>query len=135
MRQHLGTQVQFLAQPSGLRIQCCCSCGLGLSCSSDLIPDPGTPYAVGWPKTLQKTTTKKIFFVLLWPHLQHMEVPRLGVESELWLLAYTTATATPDPSHIWDLHHGSQQRWNLNPLSEARDRTCILMDASQICFR
>ena len=23
----------------------------------------------------------------------------------------------------------------LNPLSEARDRTCILMDASQVCFR
>ena len=22
----------------------------------------------------------------------------------------------------------------LNPLSEARDRTCVLMDASQICF-
>ena len=29
-----------------------------------------------------------------------MEVPRLGVESELQLLAYTTGTATRDPSHI-----------------------------------
>ena len=29
-----------------------------------------------------------------------MEVLRLGVESELQLLAYTTATATPDPSHV-----------------------------------
>ena len=28
------------------------------------------------------------------PHLQHMEVPRLGVKSELQLLAYSTATAT-----------------------------------------
>ena len=28
---------------------------------------------------------------------QHMEVPRLKVELELQLLAYTTATATPDP--------------------------------------
>ena len=27
----------------------------------------------------------------------HMEVPRLGVESKLELLAYTTATARPDP--------------------------------------
>ena len=27
-------------------------------------------------------------------HTGHMEVPRLGVESELKLLAYTTATAT-----------------------------------------
>ena len=30
-------------------------------------------------------------------HRQHMEVPRLGVESELQLPAYATATATPDP--------------------------------------
>ena len=28
------------------------------------------------------------------------EVPKLGVESELQLSAYTTATATPDLSHI-----------------------------------
>ena len=31
------------------------------------------------------------------PHLQRMEVPRLGVEWELQLPACTTATATPDP--------------------------------------
>ena len=29
-----------------------------------------------------------------------MEVPRLGVESELQRLAYTTATAMPDPNRI-----------------------------------
>ena len=28
--------------------------------------------------------------------LWHVEVPRLGVELDLQLLAYTTATATPD---------------------------------------
>ena len=33
------------------------------------------------------------FFSFLGPHPQHMEVPRLGVESELQLPAYTTATA------------------------------------------
>ena len=33
-----------------------------------------------------------------------MEVPRLGIKLELQLLAYTTATATPDPSHIYKLH-------------------------------
>ena len=38
------------------------------------------------------------FFVFLGAHLRHTEVPSLGVESELQLLAYTTATATPDPS-------------------------------------
>ena len=30
---------------SGLRVGCCCSCGIGLSCGSDLIPGPGTSYA------------------------------------------------------------------------------------------
>ena len=38
---------------------------------------------------------KKMFF--LGPHLQHMEVPRLEVELELYLLAYATATAMRDP--------------------------------------
>ena len=48
-----------------------------------------------------------------------MEVPRLGVESELPPLAYITATAMRDPSHICDLHHSSRQRQTRNPLSEA----------------
>ena len=56
-----------------------------------------------------------------------MEDPRLGVESELQLLAYTTATAMPDPSRVCNLHHSSQQRRILNQLSEARDRTHNLM--------
>ena len=64
-----------------------------------------------------------------------MEVPRLGVELELQLLAYTTATATLDLSHACDLHHSSRQWQILNPLSEIRDRTCVLMDRSQIHFR
>ena len=61
-----------------------------------------------------------------------MEVPQLGVKlEELQLPAYATATATPDPSHICDLCHSSQQRQILNPLSEARDQSHILMNASQ----
>ena len=52
-----------------------------------------------------------------------MEVPRLGVEVELQLLAYTTVTVTPDPSLVCNLYHSSQQRWILNPLREARDWT------------
>ena len=31
-----------------------------------------------------------------------------------------------------DLHHRSRQCWILNPLSEARDRTWVLMDASRV---
>ena len=40
-------------------------------------------------------------------HLQHMEVPRLGVELELQLLAYTTAMG--NPSHTCDLRDSSWQ--------------------------
>ena len=39
-----------------------------------------------------------------------------------------------NPSHICDLHHSSWQRQTLNPLSEARDRSCNLMVTSQIHF-
>ena len=73
------------------------------------------------------------FLVLLGPHLQHMEVPRLGVNSEPQLPAYTTATATPDLSHVCNPHHSSRQCPILNPLSEAKDRTRVLMDTSRVC--
>ena len=46
--------------------------------------------------------------------------------------AYVIAIATQDPSRICNLHHSSQQHWILNPLNEARDQTCILMDTSRI---
>ena len=59
-------------------------------------------------------------FCFLGPHLWHTEVPRLGVESQLQLLAYTTAIATPDPSLVFNLHQGSQQRQIPNPLRKAR---------------
>ena len=61
-----------------------------------------------------------------------MEVPRLGVESELQLPAY--ATATPDLSHVCDLHYSSWQRQILNPLSEARDQTLVLMLTNQVHY-
>ena len=75
-----------------------------------------------------------LFFVFcsLGPRLRHMEVPRLGVESELQPVAYATATATRDLSHVCDLHHSSQQRRILNPLSDVRDRTRVLMDPSWV---
>ena len=59
-----------------------------------------------------------------------MEVCRLGVKLGLHLPAY--ATATPDLSHICDLHHSSQQGQILNPLSGARDQTCLLMDTGWV---
>ena len=61
-----------------------------------------------------------------------MEVPRLGVDLELQLLAYAMATATLNPSCVCDLHHSSWQCQILNPLRKAKDRTCNFMVPSQI---
>ena len=74
------------------------------------------------------------FFCFLGLQTRHMEVPRLGVELELELPVYTTATAMQDPSCVCNLHCSSRQRWIPDAMSKARDRTCILVDASQICF-
>ena len=52
-----------------------------------------------------------------------MDIPRLGVKSELRLLAYTTAATTPDPSRVCHLHHSSWQHQIFNPLGKARDQT------------
>ena len=64
-----------------------------------------------------------LFVCFLGPHLQHVKVPRLGVESEPQLLAYATATAKQDPSHVCDLPCSSGQCWIPDPLRKARDQT------------
>ena len=58
-------------------------------------------------------------FDILGPYPGHMEVPRLGVESELQLPAYTTA-------------HSNAR--SFNTLSKAMDRICILMDTWWVCY-
>ena len=74
------------------------------------------------------------FFCFLVPNPWLVEVPRLGVKLELQLPACATAIATRDLSQVCDLHHSSQQCRILNPLSEARLRTRLLMDTGQIRF-
>ena len=71
-----------------------------------------------------------LFLFSFYGHTGGTQVPGLEVESVLQLLA--TATATQDPSHICDLHCSSRQQWVLNPLSEARNQTCVLMDISPV---
>ena len=78
--------------------------------------------------SLEGKGIQTFFFFFLGPYLQHMEVPRLGVKSELHQPAYTTGTEIPGSSHICNLHHGSRQCRILNPLNKTRDRTCILTD-------
>ena len=63
-----------------------------------------------------------------------MEIPILGVKLEPQLLAYATATAMPDLSFLCDLYHSSRQRQILNPLSEVRDLTYVLMDISWLPY-
>ena len=58
-----------------------------------------------------------LFIFSLGLYLWHMEVPGIGVKSELKLLAYTTATAVPNLSHVFDLYHSLWQCQILNPLS------------------
>ena len=59
-----------------------------------------------------------------------MELPRLGVESELQVQAYATAiaiaTATWDPSCVCNLYHSSWQCWILNPLGRAREQESLV---------
>ena len=74
-----------------------------------------------------------LFFFFLGPHLQHMELPRLGVDLDLQLPPYTTATARPDLNRTCNLCWSLQQCQILNPLSEAMVWTHILMDTSQVC--
>ena len=62
-----------------------------------------------------------------------MEVPRLGVKSELQLLAFATATARSDPSQDCVGHtEACGKARSFNPLSKARDQIHILMDTSQV---
>ena len=75
--------------------------------------------------------------------LSHQETPRKGipaaygsswegVELELQLPVYITATAMPDPCCICKSCSSLQQSWILNPLNEARNQTHILMETGRI---
>ena len=81
---------------------------------------------VHYNQTIYIGNLSAIFFRHLWD----MEVPRLGVEVKLGLLAYATGTANWDLSRFCNLHHSSRQCRILNPLSKVRNQTHILMDPS-----
>ena len=102
-------------------------CLLQLSC-----PYPVTVHWV-YGDQVKKFSALLVFWVFCFRVTpQHVEVPRLGVKSELYLAAYTPATAMPDPSHVCNLHHSSWQRQILNPMSKAKDRAFILMDTGRV---
>ena len=116
-----------------------CNCGLreemdpaiktsGITSWEGMPSTPNTESAPGWKlkeiwkrwhvRSLSSLTGFFAFYCIylfLGPHPQHIEVPRLGVQSEPQLPAYTTAIATRDPSFVFDLHHSLWQRRILNP--------------------
>ena len=93
-----------------------------------------------WGKCIQ-IANGRIFFYLFIVFSKAATVVHGGSqatdESELKLPSYTTATATPDLSHVCHLQlmatlDPEPDPW---PICEARDGTCVLMDTSQIHFR
>ena len=94
------------------------------------LPSGGPAVALPGSQAASKEQELLFSFSFLQPHLWHVEVPRLGVELELQLPAYTAATATQDQSRVCHLCHSLQQHLILNPLSGARDQTRILIDSS-----
>ena len=73
-----------------------------------------------------------MYVCLLGPHLQHMEVPRLGVKSELQLPAYTTAIAMQDLSASETYTAAHSNTGPFNPLHDAKDPIHIFMDTDQV---
>ena len=125
---------------SSLGKRCCLSTGLWNSQRSQHREDSPAERRAE-PGNYREAERKSFFFFFsgvggcfLGLHLQHMEVPRLGVKLEPHLPACITASAMQDPSHIWDLYHSSWQCWILNPLSHDRDLTGILMGTGQFCY-
>ena len=75
------------------------------------------------------------FFFFLGLHLWHMDGGSQARDQiRASVASLITATAMPDPSHVFNLYHSLWQCQILNPLSKARDQTCILMDTSQVHF-
>ena len=93
-----------------------------------------SPKHASWLATRRAESEKEDFkSILFFLFFLFMAIPVTnGSAQARGQIQRPTATATPDLSHICDLHHSSRQRRMLNPLSEARDRTCNLMDLTWI---
>ena len=96
-------------------------------------PPPLLRRPFSWPEPFSLPSASltqpalSFFFCFLGLHPQHIEVPRLGIELE-------PMPQPQQPSHICDLHLSSWQHQILNPLREAGDRTCVLMDNSRVYY-
>ena len=91
--------------------------------------EEGTEYQVAGSAKASEKQVIHLFYLFLFyfcifvfsgPHPWHMEVPRLGVQSELQRPVYATATAMWDPSLVYNPHHSSQHCQIFNPPSEIK---------------
>ena len=74
-----------------------------------------------------------LFFVFVFVCFFRVEpVAHGGSRARGQIRDVATTTARPDPSLVCDLHHSSRPCRILNPLSEARDRTWVLVDTSRV---
>ena len=80
--------------------------------------------------------SSKSFFFFFFGLLRAAPAAHASSQPRGWIGAASagTATATGNLSCICKLHHSLRQLQILNLLSKAKDRTCILKDASQIHF-
>ena len=103
----------------------CCGCRESLLLKAD-----GCVQVTKTPQVAREATLLFIYiliFFFLWLHQLHMEVPGLGVKSELQLPAYTTTFARQQQIQATAQHCLWQCQIH-NPLSEIRNRTSILTD-------
>ena len=84
------------------------------------------------PPSQGLSVSLSLFF--LWPHLRHVEIPRLGGP-----IGAAAAGLHHSHSHAGsqlhpDRHHSSQQRQILNPQNKARHRTRVLTDTNRVHY-
>ena len=119
-----------------------CVC-VPMACGSSQARDQACTTAVTQASTVTRPdlypivpqgNSSKTFFLKVASAAYGSSQARVGVESELQLPAYATATSMPDLSRVCDLHCSSRQRRILNPPMGARGQTRILMDKGWVPF-
>ena len=101
---------------------------------------PPSPRRQTTPHRTKQQLRKDVLFLRNFSFYSHscgiwqFPVPGLEVQRELQLPAYSTATATQEPSRICDLHHSLWQCQILKPLSEARDPTTFSRTLCQVLY-
>ena len=92
-----GTREVNCATVPGCVALCATEAGQWKNCGlkdSEKRSPPEPCSSVSLVPSFSSSSSSFFFFCFLGPHLRHIEVPRIGVKSELELPAYTTATAT-----------------------------------------